>query len=398
VAGAIGVGVIGMGPRGRYLARGLREHPSARVVALCDTDPARLRSAAEGLASPGLGEYRTSAELLADRRVDAVVVATHDKAHAAVGLEVLRARKHLFLEKPMAQTIEDCDELIAAWRRAGTVFMVGLELRYCSLAEDMKAILDRGEIGDVRLGYAVDNVSVGGQYYFHDASRRKEHVVNLVLQKGIHTIDLMNWWIASEPVRVYAEAGLDVFGGAEPDDKRCRSCDRASSCPYAMPRELRLDYEATAVDRDDRCVWAEGVDVEDNTIVTVRYANGAKMTYVECHFAPDYNRRFTLYGTRGRMDGFYDNEQNFSIDLAFRHTGRRESLRPERRPGGHGGGDPRIRDEFVSRVLAGRPACPGVAGARSSAAIAIAAGIAVDTGSPVPIPPSPLASEAGELP
>lgn len=396
MSGTIGVGVIGMGPRGRYLARGFLEHPDARVVAVCDADAARLRSAAEGLSCPGLGEYRTSTELIADPRVDAVVVATHDKAHAAVGLEALRARKHLFLEKPMAQTIEDCDELIEAWQRAGTVFMVGLELRYCSLAEDMKAILDRGEIGNVRLGCAVDNVSVGGQYYFHDASRRKEHVGNLVLQKGIHTIDLMNWWIGSEPVRVYAEAGLDAFGGAESDDKRCRTCDRSSSCPYALPRELRLDYEASAVDRDDRCVWAEGVDVEDNTIVTVRYANGAKMTYVECHFAPDYDRRFTLYGTEGRMEGHYDNEQNFSIDLAFRHTGRRESRRPERRPGGHGGGDPRIRDEFVRRVLAGAPACPGIAGARASAAIAIAAGTAVDTGAPVDIPPSPLAGTGRE--
>lgn len=393
----IGMGVIGMGPRGRYLAEGFRGHPGVKLVAICDSDRVRLQTAAAGLSSAGTAAYHEGAELLADPRVDAVVVATHDKAHAAVGLEVLRARKHLYLEKPMAQSIEDCDALIAAWKRAGTVFMVGLELRYCSLAEDMKEIVDRGEIGEVRLGYAVDNVSVGGQYYFHDASRRKDHVRNLVLQKGTHTIDLMNWWIGSEPVRVYSEAGRDVFGGSEPDDKRCRTCDRAASCPYAMPRELRLDYEASAVDRDDLCVWAKEIDVEDNTIVTVRYANGAKMTYVECHFAPDYDRRFTLYGTKGRMEGFYNNEQDFSIELAFRHTGRRESRRPERRPGGHGGGDPRIRDQFLRRVLAGKPACPGVAGARASAAIAAAADIAVETGFPIQIPPSPLPPESGEL-
>jgi predicted dehydrogenase len=396
--GVIGMGVIGMGPRGRYLAEGFRGLPDVKLVAICDSDHARLQAATAGLASPEIAIYHATPELLADHRVDAVVVATHDKAHAAVGLEVLRARKHLYLEKPMAQRIEDCDALIAAWKQAETVFMVGLELRYCSLAEDMKKIVERGEIGEVRLGYAVDNVSVGGQYYFHDASRRKDHVRNLVLQKGIHTIDLMNWWIGSEPIRVYSEAGLDAFGGSEPNDKRCRFCDRASSCPYAMPRELRLDYEASSVDRDDRCVWAEEIDVEDNTIVTVRYANGAKMTYVECHFAPDYNRRFTLFGTKGRMDGFYNNEQDFSIDLAFRYTGRHESLRPEKRPGGHGGGDPRIRNEFINRIRAGKPACPGVAGARASAAIAIAAGIAVDTGEPVQIPPSPLPPESGELP
>ncbi len=394
MAGRIGIGVIGMGPRGRYLAEGFRGHSAASVVAVCDRDPVRLESAAARLALPGLAAYSESAALVADPRVDAVVVATHDKSHAAVGLEALLAHKHLYLEKPMAQTIEDCDALIEAWKAAATVFMVGLELRYCSLAEDMKAIVQRGEIGEVRLGYAVDNVSVGGQYYFHDASRRRDHVGNLVLQKGIHTIDLMNWWIDSEPVRVYSEAGLDAFGGAEPNDKRCRSCDRAATCPYAMPRQLMLDYETSGVDRDDLCVWAREVDVDDNTVVTVRYANGAKMTYVECHFAPDYNRRFTLFGTRARMEGFYNNEQDFAIDLAFRHTGRRESLRPEKRPGGHGGGDPRIRDEFIRYVLAARPACPGVAGARAASSVAIAAGISADTGVPVRIPPSPLSVES----
>ncbi len=396
MASEVGIGVIGMGPRGRYLAEGFSRQSGARVVAICDRDRGRLESASAKLALPGLAAYPASAELVADPRVDAVVVATNDRTHAAVGLEALWARKHLYLEKPMAQTIEDCDALIEAWKQASTVFMVGLELRYCSLAEDMKAIVQRGQIGEIRLGYAVDNVSVGGQYYFHDASRRRDHVGNLVLQKGIHTIDLMNWWIGSEPVRVFGEAGRDAFGGNEPNDKRCRSCDRAAVCPYAMPRQLLLDYEATGVDRDDLCVWAREVDVDDNTVVTVRYANGARMTYVECHFAPDYNRRFTLYGTGGRMDGFYNNEQDFTIDLAFRHTGRRESLRPEKRPGGHGGGDPRIRDEFVRRVLAGRPACPGVAGARAAAAVAIAAGIAADTGAPVRIPPSPLGPEHRE--
>ena len=58
-----------------------------------------------------------------------LVAATNDAAHGANGLEVLRMRKHLFLEKPMAQTIRECDDMIEAWKNSKVVFMVGLELR-----------------------------------------------------------------------------------------------------------------------------------------------------------------------------------------------------------------------------------------------------------------------------
>lgn len=79
----------------------------------------------------------------------------------------------------------------------------------------MKKILNRGDIGEVRIAYAVDNVSVGGNYYFHDRQRRADYIVSLVLEKGTHTLDLMNWFIDAQPLKVYAEGGRDVFGGQE---------------------------------------------------------------------------------------------------------------------------------------------------------------------------------------
>jgi len=220
----IGIGVIGLGGRGLYLGRAFGQDPRARLVAVCDMNPGRLRYAQERFGTEAVAYYGESTAFLDDPNVDAVVVATNDAAHGANGLEVLKARKHLFLEKPMAQTIPECDAMIEAWKEVGGVFMVGLELRYCSLCQAMKEILDRGDIGEVRVAYAVDNVSVGGNYYYHDRHRRKDYIVSLVLEKGTHTLDLMNWFIGAQPVRAYSEGGLDVFGGDEPDDKRCRDC------------------------------------------------------------------------------------------------------------------------------------------------------------------------------
>jgi len=307
---------------------------------------------------------------------------------------VLRAGRHLFLEKPMAQTIEECDAMIEAWQAGGSVFMVGLELRYCSLCEAMHEILEEGTIGEVKTAYAIDNVSVGGNYYFHGAKRRQDFIKSLVLEKGTHTIDLMNWFIGAQPTRVYAEGGLDVFGGDAPNDKRCRDCEDKDTCPYYVASEFVMDYGQVLRDKDDLCVYAQECDTHDNSVVTVKYDNGAKMTYVECHFTPDYSREFTLIGTKGRMYGFYNNEQEFRIELTFRHSDRKEVLYPEKRPGGHGGGDPRIQDQFLRLLQSGERACPGVLGARNSAAIAIASHESVLGEQPVNLPPISL-TEAG---
>jgi len=335
---------------------------------------------------PDVPTYDNLDEMLADPEVEAVVVATPDHAHSENAVAALSAGKHVFLEKPMAQTISDCDAIMHAWQRAQTTLLVGLELRYCSLCQEMRKIIDRGDIGEIKCGYAVDNVSVGGQYYYHGRRRRKDYIVGLMLEKGTHSLDLVNWYVGSRPVRVFAEGGLDVFGGDEPNDKRCRDCERKCTCPYFIDHErFKMDY-GVVIPVEDKCVWAEECEVDDNCLVTVRYENGAKMSYLECHFTPDYTREFTFIGDKGRLYGFYNNEQEFRIVVTYRHSDKVDEYFPPRIPGGHGGGDPRIQEEFLDRVLAGEPSMSGALDARNSAAIAIAAAESIETGMPAHIP------------
>ena len=90
----IGIGVVGLGGRGQYLARAMDGDPRARVVALCDRDAGRLGRARRALQDEGpeRAGYARLSDMLADPRVQAVVVATHDAAHGANGVEVLEAR------------------------------------------------------------------------------------------------------------------------------------------------------------------------------------------------------------------------------------------------------------------------------------------------------------------
>jgi len=76
----------------------------------------------------------------------------------------------------------------------------------------MRELVDEGRIGEIIMGQALDNVSVGGQYFYHNDMRRKDYVRSLLLQKGTHTIDLLNWFMGGNTVKVYATGGTDFYG------------------------------------------------------------------------------------------------------------------------------------------------------------------------------------------
>lgn len=384
--------VLGLGGRGRYFCRMYAESPRSRLVAVCDRNPQAFGPVRNKWGNE-IDYFTDSAEMLQSEDIDAVIVATHDKDHAESAVKVLRHDKHCFLEKPMAQSIEDCDAIIQAAEDSQGLLMVGYELRHCVLFEEMRRLLDRGDIGDVKMAWAVDNVSVGGNYFYHDAYRRRDYVYSLLLQKGCHTIDLLNWFVGGHPVKVYAATGLDVFGGDVPNDKRCRSCEDRETCPYFIDyRRFVMDYGAE-VRRDDFCVYAEEVDVPDNGMALIEYDNGVRATFTECHFTPEYTREFWLVGDKAKMYGFYNNECEFVIRVQERHTREVTEYRPESPGGGHGGGDPRIQEHFLDCIATGeRPLATAIAG-RDSAAIAIAAEESAHTGMPFKIPQCPVRLE-----
>jgi predicted dehydrogenase len=397
ISDKIGIGILGTGKRGVYFGGSyFGKHPDCQLVGLCDINPASLDFAREEL---GDVPATTSLEqFLQLPGLDAVVICSSDHAHTEHTLASLRAGKHVYLEKPMAPSIEDCDRMAAEAVAAGRVFMVGLELRYCSLMEDMKRIIASGEIGEIKIGAVTDNVSVGGDYYYHGPRRRKQVVTSLILEKGTHSLDLANWLVDASPVKVYSSSGLDVFGGSASNDKHCRACDEASVCAYYVDNKkgLEMDYGGVKL-KDDLCVYAEEIDAHDNGLVLIDYDNGARISYMECHFTPEYTREFMFVGTKGKATGFYNNEQDFKITVMERHTKEVKTYYPERRSGGHGGGDTAIVRKFVDLVRQGKPAMPGIWGARDSAAIAIAAAQSAETGLPVWIPPNDTFRKAGAI-
>lgn len=113
---AIGLGVIGVGDRAVGYLQGtfkkLSDEKAAKVVGVADTNPVRVVEGGKDLgASQTFTDYRKLLEL---PQLDAVFIMTPDFTHAPIVLDAIAAGKHIFCEKPMATTVEDCNAIVSA--------------------------------------------------------------------------------------------------------------------------------------------------------------------------------------------------------------------------------------------------------------------------------------------
>jgi predicted dehydrogenase len=146
------IGVVGLGYWGPNLARNFDRLQGAELSWICDQSEEALARWA-----PSFPSSRASGaldELLADPELDAVVVATPVPSHAAVATRVLAAGKHCFVEKPLAQSVADAEQVVAAAREAGRVLMVGHLLEYHPGVEKLKELTESGELGDIHYVYS----------------------------------------------------------------------------------------------------------------------------------------------------------------------------------------------------------------------------------------------------
>jgi predicted dehydrogenase len=149
----IRMGVIGTGGRGRYLIERSFEGSKGRfsVEAVCDTYAGNLAKGKDVVATRsgktprGYVDYR---ELLAEKDIDAVIIATPEHLHHRMLLDALAAGKHVYVEKPLAHTIEECQEIMKAVAKSKSVVQVGTQNRSNSLYQMAKTMISQGLIGD----------------------------------------------------------------------------------------------------------------------------------------------------------------------------------------------------------------------------------------------------------
>ena len=196
------VGVIGLGYWGPNLARNLDALPGCEIAWCCDgRQEARERLGPTFPRALFTGE---SGDLLADPTLDAVVLATPVPSHAELAISVLEAGKHCFVEKPLALTTVDAERVIAAQRESGKTLMVGHLLEYHPGVEQLKQIVDSGELGQVHYIYS-NRLNLG-------KLRADE---NALWSLGAHDVSVVLHLAGEEPYELAAHGESYVRPGVE---------------------------------------------------------------------------------------------------------------------------------------------------------------------------------------
>ncbi len=172
----IKVGVVGCGYWGPNLIRNLRQATDCHLATLCDLSEDRLRHMRK--LYPDLATTSRFEDLLENAELDAVVIATPARFHFEMAKAALYAGKNVFIEKPMARTTAECEELIALATKQGLIIMVGHTFLFSPAVRRMKEIIDAGDIGKVQyiaarrlnLGLFQKDINVAWDLAPHDIS------------------------------------------------------------------------------------------------------------------------------------------------------------------------------------------------------------------------------------
>lgn len=250
----INVGLMGAGWFGReaHLAN-LINLDGVQVIAASSRSQESLDQA-RALAGDQLQTFTDWRQVLEIEAIDAVVIALTNDQHHAAAMAAFQAGKHVLCEKPLGLTIGECNDIIAASEAAQRVLQVGHEMRFQRMYQEMKAMVQRGDIGDLHLMWCREFRGP-----MRPGWRSSEALTGgTILEKNCHHFDLFNWIIDRPPVRVAAMGGRDVL----------------------------LDRE-----------------ILDNAQVLVEYQDGRRASLELCLFAPHGgDTEIGVVGTGGRID------------------------------------------------------------------------------------------------
>jgi predicted dehydrogenase len=196
------IGVAGLGYWGPNLARNFAALPGCELVWCCDeSEAARARV---GRQFPGARLTASLDDLLNDPELDAIALATPVPTHAELATAVLRAGKHCFVEKPLAQSVADAERTVAAAAAAGKVLMVGHLLEYHPGVRKLKELTDAGELGDIYYIYG-NRLNLG-------KVRTDE---NALWSLGAHDVSVLLALAGEEPTEVSARGESYLHPGVE---------------------------------------------------------------------------------------------------------------------------------------------------------------------------------------
>lgn len=377
--------VAGAGGRGWTYSLFAKEHPDRlKIIGVAEPkefNRQRMVDTHEIAAENVTADWRELASR--PRMADAVIIATQDAMHVEPAVAFAQKGYAILLEKPMAPTEAECQQIVQAVKDSGVMFGVCHVMRYTRYTQKLKEIVDSGLIGDV---VSIQHLEPVG--YWHQAHsfvrgswRNEQESSFMLLAKSCHDLDWIRY-IMGEPCQSVSSFGAlkhfrkEEKPAAAGDATRCLQCAYEPDCPYSA-KKIYLGRLAngndgwpvnvvapvptveTVTDALEhgpygRCVYECDNDVVDHQVVNMLFANQKTASFTMTAFNQAAHRKTHIFGTRGELYGNGVTIEHF--DFLTDQKQLIETIDSDgTQLGGHGGGDYGLMDRFVSAVCAGDP-------------------------------------------
>ena|SRR5436190_3000624 len=198
----VNIALIGLGYWGPNLARNLSILPGARLYAICDTRSERLEHF--GRQYPAAKTFTDAADVFANQEIDAVVIATPVQTHFDLTAAALSAGKHVMVEKPLAQSVSECEALLALAEAGKRTLMTGHVFIYNAAVRKVKEYIKSGDLGEIYYIYS-QRLNLG--------IIRQD--VNALWNFCPHDFSILRYWLEETPTRVSAHGYSYVQPGIE---------------------------------------------------------------------------------------------------------------------------------------------------------------------------------------
>ncbi|CAM4196433.1 Gfo/Idh/MocA family oxidoreductase [Paenibacillus macerans] len=348
--GKIRMGFIGVGDMGSHHALGFDQLDDCEVLYICDMNEGNVARALKELhnSKPVIcSDYR---ELLDKEDLDAVVISVPNYMHRPIAVAFLEAGKHVFLEKPVAHTLEDCDAIIAAAEKHQRILQIGLVYRYSNVYRRLAHEVGMGRLGEVKMMWCKEfRDSFPPADWFYDKTKSGGSIV----EKDCHHFDIFNWMIGANPVRVFASGGQHMIKQGQPN----------------LITNSYSHYPAKNIDNPT---------VVDHAFITIDYDNGSKANLGLCLYLKPMNLmgdglEIGLIGSNGAQMVVKNDK---TIDIAGGENSTRDHLDidviSDSITGGHTGGQAQ-RIDFLNCIRSNRQPFASAEVGRNALLIALAA-------------------------
>ena len=392
--------IVGVGVRSsHYYDSILRDFSHvATLVALCDTNQTRMNYANSRIAavtgSP-LPTFKDTQfdEMITTTKPDTIIVLTIDKFHHTYCIRAMELGCDAITEKPMTISAENLQAMIDAEERTGKQVRVLFNYRYAPHHTKIRELIASGTIGEVHtvhMDWILD--CAHGSDFMRRWHREKANSGGIQMHKSIHHFDLVHFWLATEPISVYAVGSLKFYdreNAIRRGDAHLAATERYHGDADSKDDPFRIDIQSESLKKlyleaehedgyvRDRNCFAEGITIEDNLSMVIKYANGAVMSYNTYAYAPWEGYRCVFNGSQGRIEvnlveGGYRAEGDPGVDntkivkekkdgvvrpgveeikiVVYPLWGEAWEAESEKGEGGHGGGDPVLmRDVLLGK-------------------------------------------------